>query len=142
MAAGLALLSRVGSGDGYLTTVLPGIIVFGCGLSLTVAPLTAAVLGAVDPNHAGVASGVNNSVARIAGLLGVALMPIAAGFASSNAFGGPAFAGGFVRVMWVAAGLCVLGACIAALTVRGRPRVRSVSHTTHQQACGDAALVD
>lgn len=73
-AGGLALLLRLGPDADYLTEVLPGVAVFGLGLSATVAPLTAAVLGGVDERHAGVASGVNNAVARVAGLLAVAAL--------------------------------------------------------------------
>ena len=65
----------------YVTDVLPGIVVFGLGLALTVAPLTATALGAVDDEHAGIASGVNNAVARTGQLLAVAAVPVVAGFA-------------------------------------------------------------
>jgi EmrB/QacA subfamily drug resistance transporter len=71
---GLFLLLRVNTGADYLTQVLPALIVFGLGLSMTVAPLTSAVLGAVDEKHAGVASGVNNATARVAGLLAIAVL--------------------------------------------------------------------
>jgi EmrB/QacA subfamily drug resistance transporter len=73
-AVGLLLLTRIGSGADYLSTVLPGIAVFGLGLAATVAPLTAAVLASVAPQHSGVASGVNNMVARVAGLLAIAAL--------------------------------------------------------------------
>jgi EmrB/QacA subfamily drug resistance transporter len=73
-AVGLALLTRLDSEADYLTQLLPALCVFGLGLSMTVAPLTATVLGAVDEKHAGVASGVNNAIARIAGLLAIALI--------------------------------------------------------------------
>lgn len=81
-AAGLLLLSRVGAGATYARDVLPGVVVLGLGLSLTVAPLTAAALGSVDERHAGIASGVNNAVARVAGLLAVAVLPLASGLGS------------------------------------------------------------
>lgn len=55
----------------YATQVLPAALVFALGLSMTVAPLTAAVLGAVDEHRAGIASGVNNAIARVAGLIAV-----------------------------------------------------------------------
>jgi predicted MFS family arabinose efflux permease len=71
-ATGLLLESRMGARAPYLTGVLPGLVVFGLGLSATVAPLTATVLGAVHPGHAGVASGVNNALARVAGLIAIA----------------------------------------------------------------------
>jgi EmrB/QacA subfamily drug resistance transporter len=70
--AGLLLLLRVDATPDYLTEVLPGVLLFGFGLAMTVAPLTAAVLGAAGVEHAGVASGVNNAVARVAGLVAIA----------------------------------------------------------------------
>jgi EmrB/QacA subfamily drug resistance transporter len=70
--AGLLLLTRVGAHPDYVTTILPGVLVFALGLAATVAPLTAAVLGSVDPSHAGLASGTNNAFARIAGLVAIA----------------------------------------------------------------------
>src|SRR5690606_1225353 len=78
-AAGLALLVPVGEGADYITQVLPPVVIFGLGLAITVAPLTATVLGAAPEEQAGVASAVNNDVARVAGLLAVAIIPVAAG---------------------------------------------------------------
>jgi EmrB/QacA subfamily drug resistance transporter len=69
---GLLLLTRLDAHPDYLTTILPGVLVFALGLAATVAPLTAAVLGSVEPGHSGLASGANNAVARIAGLLAIA----------------------------------------------------------------------
>ena len=71
---GLLLLVRTDANANYLTQVLPAVIVFGLGLSATVAPLTATVLGSVEPGHSGLASGVNNAVARIAGLVAIAAL--------------------------------------------------------------------
>ncbi len=82
-ALGLVLLSRIGAGAVYLADVLPAAIVLGLGLSLTVAPLTSTALAAADDRHAGVASGVNNAVARTAGLLAVAILPLASGLGTS-----------------------------------------------------------
>jgi EmrB/QacA subfamily drug resistance transporter len=70
---GLLLLTRIGSDANYLTDVLPGVIVFGLGLSATVAPLTATALNSVAENRVGVASGINNAVSRIAGVLAIAV---------------------------------------------------------------------
>jgi EmrB/QacA subfamily drug resistance transporter len=71
---GLLVLLRVGSDPSYLGDVLPGIVIFGLGLSATVAPLTATVLDSVDEHHVGIASGVNNGVSRVAGLLAIAVL--------------------------------------------------------------------
>jgi EmrB/QacA subfamily drug resistance transporter len=72
--AGLLMLLMVDADGDYVTQVLPGITVFGLGLSATVAPLTATVLAGADPGHSGVASGVNNAIARVAGLLAIAVV--------------------------------------------------------------------
>ncbi|MFL5900560.1 MAG: MFS transporter [Solirubrobacterales bacterium] len=71
---GLLLLLRVGASADYATEVLPAILVFGLGLSATVAPLTATVLDSVEERHVGIASGVNNGVSRVAGLLAIAIL--------------------------------------------------------------------
>lgn len=71
---GLLLMMRIGSSGDYVKDVLPGVLVFGLGLSATVAPLTATVLAGAPAHHSGIASGVNNAVARVAGLLAVAVV--------------------------------------------------------------------
>ena len=79
IAAGMALFARLhGDGD-YLTQVLPAAIVFGIGTTLNVAPLTATAMSAAPAEHSGIASAVNNDVARAAGLIAVAVLPVAAG---------------------------------------------------------------
>jgi hypothetical protein len=84
-AAGLLLMLRVGADADYATELLPALLVFSLGLSATVAPLTATVLADADEEHAGIASGINNAIARAAGLLGVAAIGavIAAQFAGA-----------------------------------------------------------
>jgi EmrB/QacA subfamily drug resistance transporter len=83
--AGLLLLLGVGVRVDYLTDILPALLIFSIGLSMTVAPLTAAVLAGVEERQAGIASGVNNAIARVAGLLGIAAVGaiVAAQFGSS-----------------------------------------------------------
>jgi len=83
-AVGLLLFARAGPSPSYPTVILPGVLVFGFGLAMTVAPLTATVLGSVPPGRSGLASGANNAVARIAGLLAIAAVGavVSAGFAS------------------------------------------------------------
>jgi EmrB/QacA subfamily drug resistance transporter len=83
--AGLALLTRVDAQADYVSQVLPAILVFGFGLSLTVAPLTATVLGGVAEEHAGIASAVNNAVARVGGLLAVAAIGAVVAASYANA---------------------------------------------------------
>jgi EmrB/QacA subfamily drug resistance transporter len=117
MAGGMLLLSQIGAGDGYATAVLPGITVFGLGLSFTVGPLTAAVLAAVDDRHLGVGSAFNNAIARAAGMLAVAVLPSIAGIDAHDLDPGQ-LAGGFDTAMVVSAALCAAGGVIAFLTIR------------------------
>jgi EmrB/QacA subfamily drug resistance transporter len=125
---GLLALSRVDAGSHWLTAVFPGAVVFGLGLSLTVAPLTATVLAAVEDRHAGVASGVNNAVARVAGLVAVAVLPAVAGIGGGDAAGDPeAFSDGFQIALTVAAGMCVLGGALAWTLVRNEPVLAAVA---------------
>ena len=84
-AAGLALMMRLDATPDYWTDVLPALLLFSLGLSATVAPLTATVLADADERNAGIASGVNNAVARVASLLAVAALGavVSASFSSS-----------------------------------------------------------
>lgn len=115
---GLALMTRIDAGGSYLGQVLPAVAVFGLGLALTVAPLTTTVLAAADDRHAGIASGVNNAVARVAGLLAISALPLAAGITGGDDRNPEALAEGFDRGVLLAAGLCALGGVLAWVTIR------------------------
>jgi len=121
---GLALMSRVTPGRGYVDAVLPAVVVFGLGLSITVAPLTSTVLASVAEEQVGVASGVNNAVARVAGLLAVAVLPTVAGVDSGGGLGP-----GFGRAMLLAAALCWAGGLVSFVTIRSDTRPESASLT-------------
>jgi EmrB/QacA subfamily drug resistance transporter len=116
VGVGLALLTRATQGDDYLTYVFPAVVVFGVGLAITVAPLTATAMGAAPAERAGVASAVNNVVARSAGLLSVAVLPAAAGI--SGALTAEHFAAGFRTAMLIAGAACGAGGILAAVLIR------------------------
>lgn len=117
-AMGFLLTLRISRGASYLVDVLPAVVVLGLGLSLTVAPLTATVLSSADPRFAGTASGVNNAVARSAGLLAVAVIPVVAGLATADYTDPVSFAAGFHTAMLISAGLLALGSLLAAVLLR------------------------
>jgi EmrB/QacA subfamily drug resistance transporter len=127
--AGLALLARLNATSSYLADVLPAILVFALGLSATVAPLTATVLAAAPERQVGVASAINNDVARTAGLLAVAVLPGLAGI-TQQSYAIPAeLSAGFHNAVLIAAGLCAAGGVLAAFTIR-----RDVLQTTEATA--------
>jgi EmrB/QacA subfamily drug resistance transporter len=134
---GLALFARIGSSGDYLTEVLPAVVVFGLGLATTVAPLTSTVLAAAPAEHAGMASAVNNDVARAAGLIAVAVLPAAAGITGAAYLHPAQFSAGFRTAVFIAAGLCVLGGALAVATIRNpRPSVPPAGPVRHQLHCG------
>lgn len=113
MAAGALMLLLVEADFDYWWQVLPAMIMMGLGLSLTVAPLTAAILGAIDENHSGIASAVNNAVSRVSGLLVVAML--------STIVGGTLDLDGFHSAAWVTATLLVLGGIVSWIGIRRNP---------------------
>lgn len=117
IAVGMLLMRGIDPGDSYLGSVLPAVIVFGLGLSLVVAPITATVLAAADERHAGVASGVNNAVARTAGLAAVAALPLIAGLSGSDYESPTAITDGFHLAMLATAGVSLAGGVLAWLTI-------------------------
>ncbi len=121
LAVGTWWLSLVGSGSRFLPDVFPGMIVLALGLATVGAPLTSATLGAVGEQHHGMASGVNNTVGQLAGLLVIVVLPAVAGL-SGTAFDGPEFADGYQIAMRVCILLCIVAGGIAAVTIRSSER--------------------
>ncbi len=124
VGASFLLMARIESGSEYLVGVLPAILVFGVGLVITVAPVTATVLAAVEDTYAGIGSAINNAVARVASLLAIAVLPALAGATGKGA----SLSDGYTKAMVICAGLAALGAVICALTVdNDEARARSIS---------------
>jgi hypothetical protein len=110
-------------GDGnYLTQVLPAVLVFGFGLAINVAPLTATALSAAPAEHSGIASAVNNDVARAASLIAVAVLPVAAGISGEVYLHPDELTSGFHTAVLIAAAVSAAGGVLAALTTRNPPR--------------------
>jgi EmrB/QacA subfamily drug resistance transporter len=122
VAAGLLLLTRATHAGSYWTQVFPAVLLFSLGLAATVAPLTATAMGAAPPEHSGVASAVNNVVARAASLLAVAVLPLLAGLTGAAALDGGTLASGFRTAMVISGIVCAAGGLLAALTIRNPPR--------------------
>ncbi|WP_408899007.1 MFS transporter [Nocardioides sp. R1-1] len=117
-ALGVLLLRRVDADPAYWTDVAVPLTVFGLGLAALVAPLTAAVLAAVPDHHAGVASGVNNAVARAGSLLAVAALPLMVGLAGADYQRPEVFADGYRAAMAWCAALLVAGGALSWLLIR------------------------
>ena len=128
IAAAMLLMTTIDPGDGYLTGVLPAVVLFGLGLTLVVAPVTSTVLAAADIGHAGVASGVNNAVSRVAGLLAVAILPAVAGISGGRFYDPVAMTDGFGTAMVVCAVLAAGGGALAWATIRSHPPAPAETH--------------
>ncbi len=141
-AGGVLWMGRIGPGASYVLDVLAPVLLFAAGLTLLVAPLTATVLDAADDRHAGIASGVNNAVARTAGLLAVAVVPAAVGIAGDDYTDPRAFDAGYGMAMVLDAGLLILGAAIAVAFVR-RPLAAAAEpdeHRVHIETCAHCGV--
>jgi EmrB/QacA subfamily drug resistance transporter len=123
VGAGLTLLTRATNPGSYWTQVFPAVLLFALGLAVTVAPLTATAMGAAPPEHSGVASAINNVVARAAGLLAVAVLPLLAGLTGAAALDSGTLAKGFRTAMVIAGCISAAGGVLAALTIRNPVRV-------------------
>jgi EmrB/QacA subfamily drug resistance transporter len=131
-AAGFVLMRPRADHFDFWWQLLPGLLLFGLGLTITVTPLTSAILAAVDPSQSGIGSAINNAVSRIAGLIAVALAGVIAGGAMDYS--------GFRRLAVATAALFAIGGVVAAIGIRNphRPR-KPVADQAMAQCCDRAA---
>jgi EmrB/QacA subfamily drug resistance transporter len=120
-ASGFLWLLLIGGSVNFWLNLLPGVLLFGVGLSITVAPLTSAILGSIHPGQAGIGSAVNNAVSRIAGLITVAMLGLIVGGQLDRA--------GLDRAMITAACLLVLGGVVSAVGIRNHEPVAAPVQT-------------
>ncbi len=146
IAVGMVMMGRIDPDGDYVTSVLPSVIVFGIGLTLVVAPVTATVLAAAETRYSGIASGINNAVSRVGGLLAVAVLPLIAGLTGDSFYDPAAMTDGFRTAMYVTAGLSALGGVIAWLTIdsqvleRAEPPSEEVAPDFACDVCGPKVL--
>ena len=136
LAASLLLFTRISDSGDYLTAVLPAVVVFGLGVAINVAPLTATALAAAPADHAGIASAVNNDVARVGGLIAVAVLPALAGITGNSYLHSAALAHGFKMAAWIAAAFCAAGGVLAAATIRNPSKAVCAATTPLDSHCG------
>lgn len=134
-AIGVLLMLRVGADASWLADVFPAAVTFGMGMTLIVAPLTSAVLGAAPDDLAGAASGVNNAVARAGGLIAVAVVPGLAGIAHAEHVDPGAFDAGFRTAIMIAAGLLLASSVLAILGIRPRTALATRSDGFRIEDC-------
>lgn len=134
-ALGLVLMLRIDADASYVGDVLPAVVVFGLGLSTMVAPLTTAVLSAAPSSQAGLASGINNAIARTGQLLAVAALPALVGISGGGYADPDVVDEGFGDAMLICAGLLVAGAVTAAVLVRRGPSRHEIP-VERQPRCG------
>ncbi len=117
VGAGLALLARATTPGSYWVQVFPAVVLFAAGLAVTVAPLTSTAMGAAPAEQAGIASAVNNTVARAAGLFAVALLPALSGLSGAAGLMPDELAQGFRTAVFIAGATSVAGGLVAVLTI-------------------------
>jgi EmrB/QacA subfamily drug resistance transporter len=130
VASSMLLMARIEPGKTYTASVLPAAVVLGLGLCLTVAPLTAAVLAAVDDHHIGVASGINNAIARLAALLAIAVLPFVTGLSAHTSL-----VDAFPKAMVISSVACFMGGIVAFVTIDRTVSVHNVVHPDLSSAC-------
>jgi hypothetical protein len=136
----MALLTFAEPGRSYWTAVFPGALVLGLGLSTTVAPLTTAVLAAAGDDHAGIGSAINNAVARVAGLLAIAILPAAAGLTTSGR--SLDLNEGFDTAMFICGVACALGGLVGAAFIRTGMPTRSLRRADTTIPCPSPCVTE
>jgi hypothetical protein len=126
----MVLLRRIGPSGDYLTEVLPAVLVLALGLAATVAPLTATALSSAPVEHAGIASAVNNDVARAGGLIAVAVLPALAGLAGSSYMHPIELEAGFRHAVVIAGVAAAVGGLLAAALIRNPGAAQRVQDRT------------
>jgi EmrB/QacA subfamily drug resistance transporter len=137
---GMVLLARAEPGRSYWAAVLPGVIVLGLGLSVTVAPLTTAVLAAAGDEHAGIGSAINNAVSRVAGLIAIAILPTAAGLTTSGT--SLDLEHGFGTAMVICGVTCAVGGFVSAALIRTGAPTRVLRRGDFTIPCPSPALTE
>jgi MFS family permease len=135
VGVGLAMLTLATSGSSYVSYVLPPVIVFGLGLAITVAPLTATAMSSAPAGHSGIASAVNNDVARFGGLLAVAVLSALAGITGTAYLHPDALAAGFRTAALISGAMCAAGGLLAAFTITNPPRVPRPAGAAAPEEC-------
>ena len=136
IAASLLLFTRIAGPGGYVVAVLPAVVVFGLGVAINVAPLTATAMSSAPAEHAGVASAVNNDVARAAGLIAVAVLPVLAGITGDSYLHPAVLAHGFRVAALIGAVFCAAGGLLAAATIRNPARAVCAQTAPRESHCG------
>ncbi|HEY6276255.1 MAG TPA: MFS transporter, partial [Streptosporangiaceae bacterium] len=140
VGAGLAMLTLTTSGSSYVVYVLPAVVVFGLGLAITVAPLTATAMDSAPAELSGIASAVNNDVARFGGLLAVAALPALAGITGTAYLHKDALAAGFRTAALISGAACAAGGLLAAFTITNPERAPRPDGTPAPAECLHCAL--
>ena len=135
-AVGVALFGRFGDDHRYLTGILPAVLIMGLGLATTVAPLTTTAMGSLPEERSGLASAVNNDVARVGSLVAVAILPALAGITGRSYLHPSELTSEFVTAMLIAAAWCFAGGVIAAVGIRNPERAPTAAEVAARAAPG------
>jgi len=140
VGVGLALLTISTEGANYLIYVLPPVVIFGLGLAITVAPLTSTAMSSAPAEHSGIASAVNNDVARFGGLLAVAVLPALAGITGTVYLHPAALAAGFHTAVLISGITCAAGGVLAAFTITNPERAPRPAGAPEPEECLHCSL--